>query len=179
MQLNDAAFARALQTAFGYRLGNLVEVGQRASYPLRRLRSADLVAPRAALIGSAAVNVHPVAGQGFNLALRDVAVLAEVLSDALLEHGRDADPGSEALLQRYAAWRLSDQRRVASFTHGLIKFFGIESTPIAITRGFGLMAFDLLPGAKAALARHTMGLGGRLSRLARGLPLMPKPPGVG
>ena len=173
MQLDDATFGDALQRAFGYRLGRILEIGQRATYPLRRLRSADLTRPRVALIGSAAVNVHPVAGQGFNLALRDVAVLAEVLSDELLAAGRDTDPGSPGVLERYATWRLDDQRRVASFTHGLIKFFGIDSTPLAVTRGLGLMAFDLLPGAKAALARHTMGLSGRLSRLARGLPLMP------
>jgi 2-octaprenyl-6-methoxyphenol hydroxylase len=178
MQLDDTGFGEALQSAFGYRLGRIVEVGRRATYPLRRLRSADLIAPRAALIGSAAVNVHPVAGQGFNLAVRDVAVLAEVLSDAVLEQGWDADPGAEALLRRYASWRLDDQRRVASFTHGLIRFFGADSMPLGVARGIGLMAFDLLPGAKAALARHTMGLAGRLSRLARGLPLLPDPPGL-
>jgi 2-octaprenyl-6-methoxyphenol hydroxylase len=177
MQLDDAAFGKALQQAFGYRLGRVLEVGRRATYPLRRLRSSNLTGPRAALVGSAAVNVHPVAGQGFNLALRDVAVLAEVVSDELLAAGCDADPGSSGVLERYATWRLDDQRRVASFTHGLIKFFGIASPPLAVTRGVALMAFDLLPGAKAALARHTMGLSGRLSRLARGLPLMPNRPG--
>ncbi len=177
MQLDDAAFMGALQAAFGQRLGRILEVGKRTTYPLRRLRSAALIAPRTVLIGSAAVNVHPVAGQGFNLALRDVAVLAEVLSDAALADDPAFDPGSDAVLQRYASWRSADQVRVASFTHGLIKFFGVDSVPLGIARGLGLMAFDLLPGAKRALARHTMGLAGRLSRLARGLPLMPNPPG--
>ena len=173
MQLDDREFARSLQRVFGYRLGRFAEVGRRNAYPLLRLRSGAVVAPRTALIGSAAVNLHPVAGQGFNLALRDVAVLAEVLSDSILDSGAAFDPGAAELLERYRAWRLQDQYRVAAFTHGLIKFFGYESAPLAVSRGLGLMAFDLVPGAKAALARHTMGLSGRLSRLARGLPLLP------
>lgn len=173
MRLDDHAFARELQDAFGYRLGRLTKVGRRNAYPLVRLRSESLVAERTVLVGSAAVNLHPVAGQGFNLALRDVAALAEVLSDALVESGAEADPGDAASLERYARWRAADQERVAAFTHGLIRFFGHASAPLAISRGLGLMLFDLIPGAKAGLARHTMGLSGRLSRLARGLPLLP------
>ena len=173
VRLDDEAFATELQDAFGYRLGRLKKVGQRSAYPLMRLRSESLVAERTVLIGSAAVNLHPVAGQGFNLALRDVAALAEVLSDALLESGAEADPGSDASLERYQQWRIRDQERVAAFTHGLIRFFGQASAPLEISRGLGLMLFDLIPGAKAGLARHTMGLSGRLSRLARGLPLLP------
>jgi len=174
MQLDDVAFTRALQAAFGYRLGRFVEMGRRVAYPLSRLRSTAIVAPRAVLIGSAAVNLHPVAGQGFNLAVRDVAVLAEVLSDALLASGADFDPGEADTLARYADWRYADQKRVAAFTHGLIEFFGHDSRALGVLRGLGLMAFDLTPGAKAALARHTMGLAGKLSRLARGLPLLPR-----
>lgn len=174
MRLDDRAFICELQNAFGYRLGRLTKVGQRSAYPLMRLRSESLVAERTVLIGSAAVNLHPVAGQGFNLALRDVAVLAEVLSDALLESGPQADPGADSVLERYCRWRTRDQQRVAAFTHGLIRFFGHASAPLAISRGLGLMLFDLIPGAKAGLARHTMGLSGRLSRLARGLPLLPR-----
>ncbi len=173
MQLDDEAFARELQHAFGHRLGRLTKVGRRSAYPLMRLRSESLVAERTVLIGSAAVNLHPVAGQGFNLALRDVAALAEVLSDAMLATDCKADPGADTSLQRYERWRIRDQERVAAFTHGLIRFFGKPSTPLEISRGLGLMLFDLIPGAKAGLARHTMGLSGRLSRLARGLPLLP------
>ncbi|NNC66284.1 MAG: 2-octaprenyl-6-methoxyphenyl hydroxylase [Gammaproteobacteria bacterium] len=173
MRLDDEAFARELQDAFGHRLGRLTKVGRRSAYPLMRLRSESLVAERTVLIGSAAVNLHPVAGQGFNLALRDVAALAEVLSDALIAAGSDADPGAGASLERYQDWRIRDQERVAAFTHGLIRFFGQASAPLEISRGLGLMLFDLIPGAKAGLARHTMGLSGRLSRLARGLPLLP------
>jgi 2-octaprenyl-6-methoxyphenol hydroxylase len=173
MRLDDAAFARAIQQAFGYRLGRIEEVGRRSAYPLQRIRSTSIRAPRTALIGSAAVNLHPVAGQGFNLALRDVAVLAEVLSDALLEAGGAIDPGTDALLERFQTWRRQDHERVAAFTHSLIQLFAADSRPLEASRGLGLMAFDLVPGAKAALARQTMGLSGRLTRLARGLPLIP------
>ena len=171
--LDDRGFTDALQRVFGYRLGRFVEVGRRSDYPLVRLRSGSLVGPRTVLIGSAAMHLHPVAGQGFNLALRDVAALAEVLSDSITTAGSAADPGAAAALERYQAWRSQDQDRVATFTHGLIRFFGYESLPLEVARGLGLMLFDLIPGAKAALARHTMGLSGRLSRLGRGLPLLP------
>jgi 2-octaprenyl-6-methoxyphenol hydroxylase len=174
MQLDDRAFALALQSVFGYRLGRLRRVGRRASYALTRTRSTALVATRTVLIGSAAVNLHPVAGQGFNLALRDIAALAEVLGDALLDSVNGCDPGAQGSLERYRDWRVRDQERVAAFTHGLIRFFGYSSIPLGVSRGLGLMLFDLLPGAKAGLARQTMGLAGHLPRLARGLPLLPK-----
>ena len=170
--LGDAEFRRELQTAFGYRLGLIERAGSRAAYPLTRVRSTAVTARRTVLVGNAAVSLHPVAGQGFNLALRDIAALAEMLSDAHCgEEG--TDPGDPRLLDGYEAWRAADQRRIATFTHGLVRLFGYESRPLAVTRGLGLMAFDLLPGAKRRLARHTMGLTGRLPRLARGLPLVP------
>lgn len=165
--LPDDDFRNALQQTFGYRLGRIVRVGARALHPLRRVRSASLGAGRVVLIGNAAVSLHPVAGQGFNLALRDVAALAEIIADAEQE-GRlhDGDVG-----ERYRLWRADDQRRVAWFTHGLVGLFGRSEPGVGLARGLGLAAFDLMPGAKAALARHTMGVAGRLPRLARGLPL--------
>ena len=171
--LEDTAFRRELQAAFGYRLGRITRTGSRAAYPLARLRSAAVIGSRAVLIGSAAVNLHPVAGQGFNLALRDVASLAEIFTERLAGQTVADDPGSADVLDRYRRWREQDQNRVAALTHGLIRLFGYGALPLAASRGLGLMAFDLVPGAKAALARQTMGLSGRLSRLARGLPLMP------
>ena len=171
--LEDTAFRRELQAAFGYRLGRITRTGSRAAYPLARLRSAAVIGSRAVLIGSAAVNLHPVAGQGFNLALRDVASLAEIFTERLAGQTVADDPGSADVLDRYRRWREQDQKRVAALTHGLIRLFGYGALPLAASRGLGLMAFDLVPGAKAALARQTMGLSGRLSRLARGLPLMP------
>ena len=161
----DAKFRADLQHAFGYRLGRIVQVGQRALHPLRRVRSHSLGRGRIVLVGNAAVTLHPVAGQGFNLALRDVAALAELLTAA----GRSNDYGS--LAERYAASRTADQRKVALFTHGLVELFGATLPGLGSARSIGLTAFDLLPGAKSAFARHTMGIAGRMPRLARGLPL--------
>ena len=170
--LDDEPFRDALQRAFGYRLGRIRQVGVRSAWPLHRVRADSLTARRAVLVGNAAFSLHPVAGQGFNLALRDIAALAESIC-AARRGDAGADPGEAALLERYGRWRAHDQRRVAGFTHGLMKLFAIEAAPVAVSRGLGLMAFDLLPGARRWLARQAMGLGGRASRLARGLRLTP------
>jgi 2-octaprenyl-6-methoxyphenol hydroxylase len=171
--LDEDVFRLELQAAFGNRLGRITRIGTRAVYPLARVRSAEVVGKRAVLIGSAAVNLHPVAGQGFNLALRDVASLAEIFTEHLRGGTSDGDPGSADVLGHYREWRDQDQKKVAALTHGLIRLFGYGALPLAASRGVGLMAFDLIPGAKAELAKQTMGLSGRLPRLARGLPLLP------
>ena len=169
--LPDAAFRTELQSAFGYRLGRFTRIGARHLHTLVRIASGAVHGPRAVLIGDAALRLHPVAGQGFNLALRDVATLAEVLADALQSGGGETDVGAAEPLDRYAAWRAADRERVSTFTHGLIRLFGESLPGVGLGRGIGLVAFDLLPGAKALLARQTMGKAGRLPRLARGLPL--------
>jgi 2-octaprenyl-6-methoxyphenol hydroxylase len=171
--LPEAAFRDELQSAFGQRLGRFTRIGERRIYPLARVASGALHGQRAVLIGDAAMRLHPVAGQSFNLALRDVATLAEVIADALLvaPPGVPVDIGARELLERYEAWRAADRQRVSIFTHGLIQLFGEAAPGFGLGRGLGLMAFDLLPGAKALLARQTMGKAGRLPRLARGLKL--------
>ncbi len=166
--LHDAAFLEAVQGRFGYRLGRFLKVGRRTSYPLRLMTADEQVRPRVALVGNAAHTIHPVAGQGFNLGIRDVAVLAEVLSDAA---ARGDDLGSLEVLQRYARWRHRDQRLVAGFTDTLARLFTNPWAPVRVARNLGMLALDRLPGARHVLARNAMGLGGRLPRLARGLPL--------
>jgi 2-octaprenyl-6-methoxyphenol hydroxylase len=166
--LDDPAFRDALQEAFGYRVGRFLKIGAREVHKLARVTSEPAAAPRVVLVGDAALRLHPVAGQGFNLALRDIATLAEVVADACA-----GDFGGAETLAHYRRWRRDDQRRVAAFTHGLIGVFGEPGAPLSVGRGLGLALFDLLPGAKSLLARQTMGRLGRLPRLARGLRLTP------
>jgi 2-octaprenyl-6-methoxyphenol hydroxylase len=163
--LGDAAFLSELQACFGWRAGCFVRAGRRASYALNLTRAAASVALRTALIGNAAQALHPVAGQGFNLGLRDAAMLAELIA------ADDGDPGAAALLQQFAAWRASDRSGVIRFTDGLIKIFGDTRGSVAVLRSLGLLLFDLAPPAKSALARVSAGFGGPSPRLARGLAL--------
>ncbi|MBM4196075.1 MAG: 2-octaprenyl-6-methoxyphenyl hydroxylase [Gammaproteobacteria bacterium] len=167
MKLADGEFLALLDQAFGRRLGRFESLGRRSCYPLSLVRAGRIVAPRAAVIGNAAHGLHPVAGQGFNLGLRDVATLAEVVADAV----RDGQDHGGAALERYAAWRGRDQRNVVAFTDGLIRLFDLPLAATGVARGAGLALFDILPPVKRLLARETMGLGGRMTRLARGLPL--------
>jgi 2-octaprenyl-6-methoxyphenol hydroxylase len=165
--LDDQTFLAELQAAFGLRLGRFTRVGKRQAYPLALTRAERLTAPRAVIIGNAAQSLHPVAGQGFNLALRDVALLAELLADAAA-----GDPGDPALLARYAAERAPDREAVIRFTDALVRGFGQPLAPLRRVRGSGLLLFDLLRPVKHEFARRTMGLAGRQPRLVRGLPLL-------
>ena len=168
MALDDHHFLQCLQERFGNRLGRFEKAGKRASYPLKLLQAREHVRPRVALIGNAAHAVHPITGQGFNLGIRDVAVLAEVLSQAS-KAGEDI--GSLGVLQGYADWRKRDQQTVALLTDGLVRLFTNPLLPLRLGRNLGMLALDLLPGAKRQLTRQFMGLNGRLPRLARGLSL--------
>ncbi len=168
LALNDAAFLELLQERFGTRLGRFLKVGRRAAYPLAYTKVAEHIRPRLVLIGNAAHTVHPVAGQGFNLGLRDVAALAEVLSRALHDGN---DIGGLDVLQQYADWRRRDVFAISTFTNSLVRIFSNDFAPLGLARNLGLVAVDLFPPAKRALLRLSMGLGGRLPRLARGLPL--------
>jgi 2-octaprenyl-6-methoxyphenol hydroxylase len=165
---SDEEFLARLQERFGERLGRFSRAGKRVSYPLALTRVREHVRERLVLIGNAAHTVHPVAGQGFNLGLRDVAALSEVIEDALAE---GADIASVTVLRRYADWRVRDNQVTARFTDGLIRLFSNDLMPLALGRNLGLIAADLLPPVKRGFIRMTSGLAGRLPRLARGLPV--------
>jgi 2-octaprenyl-6-methoxyphenol hydroxylase len=164
LALDDAAFTAELMSAFGWRVGRWTRIGRRNTYPLTLSRATETVAGRVVLIGNAAQALHPVAGQGFNLGLRDAATLAEMLASGPLEPVDD-------LLARFAAWRSEDRQGVTRFTDGLVKLFGSDLPGASLVRNFGLLLFDLSPAAKRALSRVSWGFAGRMPRLARGLPL--------
>lgn len=170
LALDDDAFLQELQAAFGYRLGTFSRIGARAAYPLTLSKAIRLTSQRSVLIGNAAHGLHPVAAQGFNLGLRDVAALCDCVADvrALSEAG---DIGAANVLQRYAEWRRSDQRKLVRLTDGIVRLFADTRGPMRVLRNIGMLGFDLVPGVRSIFAKHTMGLAGRLPRLSRGLPL--------
>ncbi|MDH5570457.1 MAG: 2-octaprenyl-6-methoxyphenyl hydroxylase [Gammaproteobacteria bacterium] len=168
MALDDDAFLQQLQQRFGRRAGRFVKTGTRHVYPLRFLQTREHVRPHLAIIGNAAHALHPVSGQGFNLGLRDVAALAQVLVDAQRE-GRPL--GDLDVLRDYAGWRKRDQWMTAFSTDSMVRIFSNNFSPLALGRNIGLLAMDILPPLKKRLARHAMGYTGKLPRLARGLPL--------
>jgi 2-octaprenyl-6-methoxyphenol hydroxylase len=165
LALDDDAYLDALQARFGWRAGKFRRIGRRASYPLKLTRAASTVACRTVLIGNAAQALHPIAGQGFNLGLRDAALLAEVIT------GASGDVGSAEILRKFSDWRAADRDGVVRFTDGLVRLFGSRMPGVSVLRDLGLLAFDLSPPAKRALARVSLGFGGPTPRLARGLPL--------
>ena len=165
---SDQEFLAEVQRRFGFRLGRFLKVGRRVPYPLSLTQSDRTSAPRCVIIGNAAQGLHPVAGMGFNLGLRDAACLAELIAENLAS---DADPGSAKLLSEYDAWRRADRGGVIAFTDGLVRLFSNPLSGVARLRNLGLLAFDLLPPAKSALSRLSTGGGGRVPKLARGVAL--------
>jgi 2-octaprenyl-6-methoxyphenol hydroxylase len=163
LSLGEREYLGQLQHQFGWRAGRFLRAGRRGSYPLKLTRAAASIARRTVLIGNAAQALHPVAGQGFNLGLRDAAMLAEVIANAA------GDVGEGALLERFARWRSSDRRGVIGFTDGLVRLFAAKAPGVGLLRDLGLLLFDLSPPAKSALARVSAGVGGPAPRLARGL----------
>ncbi|HCB12987.1 MAG TPA: 2-octaprenyl-6-methoxyphenyl hydroxylase [Gammaproteobacteria bacterium] len=168
MALDDAGFLALLHQRFGDRLGPFQRTGQRQAYPLFLLKSREHARQRVAIIGNAAHTLHPIAGQGFNLGIRDVAALAEVIADA---HHANEDIGDLKALNRYAGWRRWDQQQTIAFTDALHRVFINPLPPVRAARNLGLLAFDLLPPIKHWFARQTMGLDGRVPKLVRGLAL--------
>ena len=153
-QWDDATFLRALQRAFGWRLGRFTHTGQREIYPLALHTAQRQVTHRLALVGNAAQTLHPIAGQGFNLGLRDVMSLAETLAAA---HRQQQDPGSYAVLQHFAARRQPDRAATIGVTDGLVRVFANRYAPLVAGRQIGLVVMDHLPWLRNPLAARTLG----------------------
>jgi 2-octaprenyl-6-methoxyphenol hydroxylase len=171
MAWSDQEFLAEVQRRFGFRLGRFLKVGRRTAYPLSLTRAARTSAGRCVIVGNAAQGLHPVAGMGFNLGLRDVASLAELIAER--RHAPGFDAGAASLLAEYDAWRAADRGGVIAFTDGLVRMFASPSRVVQRLRNVGLLAFDLLPPAKAALSRLSTGAGAgaRVPKLARGVAL--------
>lgn len=144
-----------LGSQFGGRLGALLEVGEMVGHPLTLLRAGEQVRPGLVVLGNAAHTLHPVAGQGFNLAMRDAQVLAELLSRQSAAGGA---PGDLQVLQQYQRRRATDQDGVIGFTHGLIRAFSGPLASLGPLRGGALLTLDLLGPARQLLADHAMGV---------------------
>ncbi|MCQ4324191.1 2-octaprenyl-6-methoxyphenyl hydroxylase [Stutzerimonas stutzeri] len=154
-QLHEAQFLAELQDAFGYRLGTLQQVGARHLYPLALVEAEEQVRSGLVVLGNAAHSLHPIAGQGYNLSLRDV----DALSAALLRS--TAGLGDLATLQDYARRQRLDQRLTVGFSDQLTRLFGDSAPLTAAGRNLGLIGLDLAPPAKRWFARQAMGLGTR------------------
>lgn len=156
----DAEFLERLQDVFGHRLGRLLETGRRQGFPLMRIMSERITAPRVIFAGNAAQTLHPVAAQGFNLGLRDVATVAELVVAA-------EDPGAPEVLAEYEARRAQDRERVSGFTDQLVRIFSNDIPGLRSARHLGLLALDLLPPLKQAVMRQNLGLAGAAPAMAR------------
>ncbi|MBI3512886.1 MAG: UbiH/UbiF/VisC/COQ6 family ubiquinone biosynthesis hydroxylase [Proteobacteria bacterium] len=168
MALDDAGLSRAMTERFGDTLGALAIDGRRWTWPLGLHHAERYVDARLVLVGDAAHGIHPIAGQGLNLGLRDVAALAEVLVDA---RRLGLDVGDQLVLERYQRWRRPDNVALLVATDGLNRLFTIEAGPVRLARDLGLAVVNRLPPLKQLFMRHAMGLLGDLPRLTRGQPL--------
>lgn len=167
LQLTDDEFLQRLQKSFGYRLGRFVKTGKRSAFPLALSQSQQITSTRTVLIGNSAQTLHPVAGQGLNLGLRDVAQLAELLANKEWSLASD----TSEMLQVYAEARQPDRNTVIKYTDSLVKLFSNESELLAHSRAVGLMLVDRLPPLRRLLTSQSMGFRHRKTRLARGLSL--------
>lgn len=168
LALPEAAFREELAARFGDFLGAVEPMGPRWSYPVGLMLAGRYVDRRLALVGEAAHVIHPIAGQGLNLGIRDVAALAELVIDA---RRLGLDIGEDAVLERYQEWRRLDAVLLAAVTDGLNRLFSNTIVPLRMARDLGLAAVHRLPPLKRFLMRDAMGVTGDLPRLVRGQPL--------
>ena len=167
--LDDATFLARARERFGRsELGAFLKAGKRTAYPLKLVRAREDIRERLVILGNAAHAIHPIGAQGFNLALRDAAVLAEVLAD-----DDQGDPGESRLLQTYSRWRQQDQRGTIATSDGMTRLFSHPSPLAAGLRTMGLIAHAMLPSLRRKSAIKAMGYRGRVPRLALGEPLRP------
>jgi 2-octaprenyl-6-methoxyphenol hydroxylase len=163
--LPDDEFQTELERRFGLKLGEIAAVGPRRAFPLGFAVARSFVADRVALVGDAAHVIHPIAGQGLNMGLRDVAALAETIVDAAR---LGLDPGSLAVLERYQRWRGFDTMAMGAATDGLNRLFSNRSDALRFVRDVGLGLVDRLPALKHFFIREAAGLVGDVPKLLRG-----------
>lgn len=152
---NDQHFLDALQETYGDRAGKFQKTGKRFSFPLSQVLAEKQAVGRVVLMGNAAHTIHPVAGQGFNLCMRDAHVLVRYLKE---QQAQGADLGDAAILQDYEKSRLSDQQRVIKFCDSVVRGFSNQNPFLKLIRNTGLIAFDTIPGIKPLVANYAMGL---------------------
>jgi len=157
---SDAEFLARLQEGFGHRLGRFLEAGKRNGFALTRVLSDELTARRVIFAGNAAQALHPIAAQGFNLGLRDVATVAELA-------GAADDPGADEVLREYTRRRRSERATVSGFTDGLVRIFSNRIPGLADARHWGLLALDLMPAVKHVVLRQNLGFAGGTPAMAR------------
>ncbi len=165
MALSPRAFLAEVEKRVGGFLGKLKVIGPRWTYPLGLQFAQRYIDPRLALVGDAAHGIHPIAGQGLNLGLRDVAALIEVVVDARRLGG---DIGAADVLERYQRWRHADSLALALATDGLNRLFSNDIAPIRALRDMGLAAINRMPSAKRFFMRHARGTVGKLPKLLKG-----------
>ena len=163
--LPDDGFHAELEKRFGLKLGDITVAGPRRAYPLGLSMARSFIGERLALVGDAAHVIHPIAGQGLNLGLRDVAALAEAVADAAR---LGLDPGSPDVLERYQRWRRFDTAAMGVTTDGLNRLFSNSSDALRLLRDVGLGLVERAPALKGLFIREAAGLTGDVPKLLRG-----------